>query len=173
MGTKGWHTRGYLPHYDGLDLTQHVVFRLHDSVPADEIEGDDVLDRHLGSAILRDPACANIVAQALLHHDEERYLLQAWCVMPNHVHVLLATAKQHTLGSVVKLWKAYSAAQINKLMSRSGRLWAPDYFDRYIRDDKHFESNKRYIEMNPVAAGLCETPETWPFSSANYKPKPK
>jgi hypothetical protein len=45
MGRKGWHERGYLPHFDGYDVAQHVVFRLHDSVPADAIEGDDVLDR--------------------------------------------------------------------------------------------------------------------------------
>jgi hypothetical protein len=46
---------------------------------------------------------------------------------------------------------------------------ARDYFDRYIRNDAHYEANKRYIEMNPVAAGLCETPEAWPFSSAGWK----
>ena len=166
MGTKGWHSRGYLPHYDGWDITQHVVFRLFDSVPPTEQEGDDVLDRHLGSSVLRDAACARIVANALLHHDRQRYTLQAWCIMPNHVHVLLATQKAVELGSIVRLWKAYSAAQINKLLGRKGRLWAKDYFDRYIRDQKQFDFAKHYIEMNPVTAGLCAAPADWPFSSA-------
>jgi REP element-mobilizing transposase RayT len=166
VGTKGWHQRGYLPHYDGYELSQHVAFRLHDAVPSGEQEGDDVLDRHLGCALLRDAACAQIVMDALKHHDAERYLLQAWCVMPNHVHVLMATNKSHTLGSIVRSWKAYSAAQINRMLGRRGRLWAADYFDRYIRNDAQFDRAKQYIEMNPVTAGLCDEPSAWSFSSA-------
>ena len=169
MGTKGWHSRGYLPHYDGWDITQHVVFRLFDSVPPTEQEGDDVLDRHLGSCFMRDPACARIVAEALLHHDRNHYALQAWCVMPNHVHVLVATTKDHELSTIVRTWKTFSAKRINEFAKRSGSVWSPDYFDRYVRDDKQFETAKRYIEMNPVAAGLCEAPEAWPFGSAGWK----
>ena len=48
-------------------------------------------------------------------------------------------------------------------------VWAKDYFDRFIRNQKHFDTNKHYIEMNPVAAGLCDAPEAWPFSSAGWK----
>jgi REP element-mobilizing transposase RayT len=168
MGHKGWHRRGYLPHFDGHGVSQHVVFRLFDSLPPGERDGDDVLDRGHGSSILKHAACADIVAKALLHGDAKRYALQAWCIMPNHVHVLLATTLQHELGSVIRLWKSYTAVQINAVLGRRGAVWARDYFDRFIRDERHFESNKRYIEMNPVTAGLCETPEAWPFGSAGY-----
>ncbi len=168
MGQKGWHSRGYLPHFDGYGISRHVVFRLFDALPPDEKEGDDVLDRGHGSSILKHPTCADIAAKALLHGDPERYVLQAWCVMPNHVHVLLATNAQYDLGGVVRLWKSYTAARINALLGRRGAVWARDYFDRFIRDERHFESNKRHIEMNPVAAGLCDKPEAWPFSSAGY-----
>jgi REP element-mobilizing transposase RayT len=89
--------------------------------------------------------------------------------MPNHVHVLLATNKEHELSTSVRTWKTFSAKRINELLGRSGSLWAPDYFDRYIRDQRHFDTNKHYIEMNPVAAGLCDAPESWPFSSAGWK----
>ncbi|MGD9814681.1 MAG: transposase [Hyphomonadaceae bacterium] len=82
---------------------------------------------------------------------------------------LLATTKEHDLSTIVRTWKTFSAKRINEALKRSGSVWAPDYFDRYIRDDKHFETNKRYIEMNPVTAGLCDTPEAWPFSSAGWK----
>jgi REP element-mobilizing transposase RayT len=87
--------------------------------------------------------------------------------MPNHVHVLMATNKEFGLGTIIRVWKAYSAAKINELLLRSGRLWAPDYFDRYMRDERHFSQTKRYIEMNPVTAGLCDTPDAWRFSSAS------
>jgi REP element-mobilizing transposase RayT len=41
-----------------------------------------------------------------------------------------------------------------------------EYFDRYIRDAEHFEKAFRYIENNPVKAGLCEKPSDWKYSSA-------
>jgi REP element-mobilizing transposase RayT len=44
-----------------------------------------------------------------------------------------------------------------------------DYFDRYVRDEKHFANAISYIEKNPVKAGLCLRPEDWPFSSAWYR----
>ena len=170
MGRKGWHGRGYLPHLDGYEIAQHVVFRLRDSVPPDSVtEGDDVLDLGYGSAVLRDERCARIVAEALLYHDVKRYDLQAWCVMPNHVHALIVTNADHELGAIVQAWKGFSAKQINALMGGSGRLWAPDYFDRFMRDDAHYLTTKTYIEMNPVKAGLCARPEDWAFGSAGWK----
>ena len=168
MGQKGWHSRGYLPHFDGWDVSQHVVFRLFDSAPPTEQEGDDVLDRHLGSCFMRDPTCARIVAEALQSHSDH-YALQAWCVMPNHVHALIATKADSPLGQIVHFWKSVTRRRINEHLARSGDVWAKDYFDRFIRDQRHFNTNKHYIEMNPVTAGLCATPEAWPFSSAGWK----
>jgi len=168
MGRKGWHERGYLPHFDGYDVSQHVVFRLHDAVPPGSIEGDDILDQGLGCALLGDAICAEIVARSLLFHDNQRYVLAAWCVMPNHVHVLLTTKQEFELGAVIRTWKQFSANQINKALGRSGGLWAADYFDRYMRDQTQFETAARYIEMNPVSAGLCSRPADWRFSSAGW-----
>lgn len=168
MGRKGWHSRGYLPHMDGWDVVQHVVFRLADALPSDAPEaGDDILDLGHGAAVLRDPVCAEIVTRSLLHHHGSRYDLHAWCIMPNHVHVLLSTHLEHELGAVVRGWKSFSGRLINAQMNRTGRLWAADYFDRFMRDGDHYETTKRYIQMNPVKAGLCETPEDWRFSSAS------
>ena len=48
-----------------------------------------------------------------------------------------------------------------------GRLWQPDYFDRLIRDQEHFEKVAKYITWNPVKAGLCNDPALWPHSSGN------
>jgi REP element-mobilizing transposase RayT len=168
MGTQGWHARGYLPHYDGYEISQHVVFRLIDSIPPNERQGDDVLDRGLGAVLLRDPHCARIVAEALLHGDGQRYALQAWCVMPNHVHALIATNAETELGQIVHAWKRFTTRRINRLLGRTGPVWAKDYFDRFIRNDQHFETTQSYIERNPVAAGLCDAPEDWPFSSAGW-----
>ena len=150
MGRKGWRGRGYLPHLDGYEIVQHVVFRLRDSLPAHVLDGgDDVLDRGFGSAVLNDSRCARIVAEALLHYDPDRYALQAWCVMLNHVHAMLVTNEAHELGAIVQAWKSFTARRINAVIGSSGRLWAADYFDRFMRDERHYATTKAYIEANP------------------------
>jgi REP element-mobilizing transposase RayT len=166
--SKGWHSRGYLPHLDSAEIVQHVVFRLADAVPPGHAVDETTLDAGHGASVLRDPICAHIVSNALLSFDGERYVLKAWCVMPNHVHALVFTKRECPIGGVVRSWKTYTAREINQCIGRSGQLWARDYFDRYMRDDALFLTTKRYIEMNPVAAGLCAKPSDWRYSSAGW-----
>jgi hypothetical protein len=94
--------------------------------------------------------------------------LAAWVVMPNHFHarVELWTI---TLGELLKAWKSVSANAVNRVLGRSGQLWQDDYWDRYIRDEEHFGKARRYIESNPVKAGLVPAAAAWPWSSANPK----
>src|SRR5262245_6819479 len=114
MTRPGWRSRGYLPHCDADGLVQHIVFRLADSLPAgvlakmallDKIERftacDRKLDAGIGRAVLSDPAVANIVVDALTQFDGERYALIAWCVMPNHVHVVIEPLSEHLLSAIV------------------------------------------------------------------------
>jgi REP element-mobilizing transposase RayT len=96
----------------------------------------------------------------------ERYILAAWVVMPNHGHILLKPLPGFSLTSIMKGLKGNTANQANKFLGRKGRFWHPDYFDRYIRDETHFRKTVRYIENNPVKAGLVETPDQWEYSSA-------
>jgi len=55
---------------------------------------------------------------------------------------------------VIFHWKGFTARQINKLLGRSGNLWQRDYFDRLVRDEKHFANCVRYIRRNPEKARL-------------------
>jgi REP element-mobilizing transposase RayT len=71
-----------------------------------------------------------------------------------------------TLSDIVQAWKSFSARRINAVLDRRGTLWAPEYFDRAIRDDAHYANVVAYIAMNPVKARLCARPEDWRFSSA-------
>ncbi len=114
---KGWYSRGYIPHLDEPNRIQFITFRLHDSVPAevvirwrnelrvaDGVAADDPRmvelrrrieayeDAGKGMCYLRDERIAKVVQDALLHFDGERYRLLAWCIMPNHVHVLIENA---------------------------------------------------------------------------------
>ena len=182
---KGWYSRGYLPHFDSPGLLQGITFHLADSLPVHvvtalaedpEMMQDPVkrarveayLNAGYGDCHLRDPRIGSIVENALLHFDGERYRQIAWVVMPNHVHTLIETFEGYPLANVIQSWKSYTAKQANRLLGRSGQFWAVDYFDRYIRNERHFADAVNYIHNNPVKAGLVSTPEAWPFSSAAH-----
>ena len=185
----GWHSRGYLPHFDGPNVVQAITFRLADSLPqrvidawqeemrleTDEDRRRDLarrtqhyLDGCYGECLLGRSEVAQIVEDSLLHFDADRYLLLAWVIMPNHVHVLVEIADEALLSDVVWGWKQFSARQMNRLLGRSGRVWHRDYFDRFIRNSEHLHRTIRYIEANPVKDGLVNSPEEFPWSSAGY-----
>jgi REP element-mobilizing transposase RayT len=109
------------------------------------------------------------VEDAFLYYDGERYRLLCWVVMPNHVHLLVETNSDHPLPNVIQAWKSCTSKRANRLLERTGTFWARDYFDRYIRDDQHLQAVVRYIENNPVKAGLVDRPEAWPFGSAGTR----
>lgn len=182
MSSKGWHSRGYLPHFDSPETLQFVTFRLVDSLPVEAIEKlraaaraitaaerDAFLDAGSGACWLKRPEIAEIVEDALLHFDGERYRLIAWTIMPNHVHVLIELLGQHSLGLIVSSWKRFSARTANRVIGRSGPFWQDDYWDTYIRDERHFESTIGYIENNPVKAGLIDSPAEWPWSHLRHR----
>ncbi len=179
----GWHSRGYLPHFDHDETTQMVTFRLADSLPAHVVESwtrhaGGATDAHLrhrieayidsghGECILRNPKAAQIVESALLHFDAQRYHLHAWAVMPNHVHALVSPMGDHRLAGIVHSWKSFTAHALNRTLRRSGAIWQREYFDRFIRDERHYHDAIHYIHQNPVSARLCALPEHWPLSSA-------
>ena len=88
--------------------------------------------------------------------------------MPNHVHVLFEVWTV-PLGEVLRSWKKFSALRINRMLGRTGRLWQQEYWDRYMRDEEHFNRARRYVESNPVKAALCAAAADLPWSSANPK----
>jgi len=183
-----WHSRGYLPHFDQDGFTQFVTFRLADSVPqlvldrwhielkSGEISDAGVrrrieyyLDQNYGESWLRVPEIANILQETLLKWDGERYRLIAWVIMPNHGHILLSPFEGHRVSDIMHSIKSFTAHFANDLLKRKGRFWAKEYFDRYIRDQRHFANTLAYIENNPVKAELCKLPCEWPYSSAYFK----
>ena len=112
---------------------------------------DRYLDEGLGSCILKKPANAKIVGDAFQHFDHDRYLIHAWVIMPNHVHLLLSLKENIPLESIVTSWKRFTSRSIGE-----GPLWQHDYFDRLIRDWDHFLNVARCICNNPKKAKLPE-----------------
>ncbi|MES2440692.1 MAG: transposase [Verrucomicrobiota bacterium] len=115
---------------------------------------DHFLDQGLGSCLLGNSANAVTVASAFQHFNQTRYLLHAWVIMPNHVHLLLSLGESIDLGETVASWKRFTATKINRGDHGSGPVWQKDYFDRLIRDWDHFMNVARYIRRNPIKAKL-------------------
>ena len=204
LGFLGWHERGYLPHCDFPNLVQFVTFRLADSMPESrraewehflKIEDDrekrtkleEYLDRGVGECHLRDPHVAKLAEDAMLHFHNERYELLAWCVMPNHVHVLVHVWNW-PLWKMVQSWKHFVQTQAkrssagcrlpaqievklnrNEPCRRPALRWQREYWDTFMRDETQEKTAVRYIENNPVKAKLCRVPADWPLSSARFR----
>jgi REP element-mobilizing transposase RayT len=127
------------------------------------------LDMSYGMCFLSNRDVAEMVQASLLALHGVRYELFAWVVMPNHTHSLLSPTDGWSLEKLMHSHKSFTAHQANRILNRSGEFWMKEYFDRYIRNAAHFEKTIRYIENNPVKAGLCPKPEDWPFSSAWFR----
>jgi REP element-mobilizing transposase RayT len=183
-------SRGYLPHIVNSQSTYFVTFRLADSLPislllnwqnelrqqrksgnpiSEELfyeydrKIENYLDKGHGDCWLKNPDIAEIVKNALRYFDGKRYVLYAWTIMPNHVHVLFTIIPGLTVSSILHSWKSFTAKQANKLLGTSGRFWQPEYFDRLITSRRQLEFTLRYILNNPVKAGLCKEFQEWPW----------
>jgi REP element-mobilizing transposase RayT len=215
LGFRGWHERGYLPHFDAPNVTQFLTFNLHDAFPvqrraeweaylrppigarnsfrqsagdpensrnefrapgkmpdsaASEIRRrlEEWLDRGHGECWLRRDDVATMVEAKLLAAHGCDYALQAWVIMPNHVHVVL-DVWQTPLSRLVKKWKGATATQGNRVLGRAGHFWQEDYFDTLIRDGKHLAQAIRYVENNPTKAKFVRDPKAWRWSSARRR----
>jgi REP element-mobilizing transposase RayT len=185
-GFRGWHERGYLPHQDSPGLTQFITYHLADAFPAELLgewaallkiedererrkELEAYLDKGRGECWLRRPDLATICENGFRHFDGGRYALKAWCLMPNHVHVLVLVTTV-PMSEFVQSWKGYTAYRCNEILGRrDSAFWADDYWDAYMRDSEQERRTVRYIEHNPVKAGLVREAKDWPWSSARFR----
>ncbi len=183
-----WYISRNLPHFDSATVIQAITYRLSDSLPrhvakrlADELTPDAEprhrrrieasLDAGHGSCCLTDPTLARDIIDTWHRCADVRYQLHAWCVMPNHVHVLIAPLPEFALGSIVQSWKSWTGKNIK---ARTGTvMWQRDYWDRFIRDESHYQQTVAYIHENPVTAGLASSAEAWPWSSAARQERPR
>ena len=184
-----WHCRGKFPHREYKPL-QFITYRLYDSVPKKVIEAwkeelritemtlpndpkvlqlrnriDKYEDAGYGKCFLKDERIASMVQENLLYFSGIRYNPLSWCIMPNHVHVLIEVKEGWTLSTIMHGWRSYTAHEANKILGRTGDFWMDEYFDRYIRDEKHMNDVINYIDNNPFKAGLIDEGHMWPWSS--------
>jgi REP element-mobilizing transposase RayT len=113
------------------------------------------LDAGHGECVLSKDPVARVVANALAYFHDERYVLHTWCVMPNHVHVLVQPLRDWKLESILQSWKSYTAHAANRILGRRGTFWQQESFDHLIRSPREFGEKAEYIINNPHVAGLA------------------
>ncbi len=157
----------HLPHIDMIGYYQFITFRTFDSTDVflkklslqdkdnskKQLEMDDYLDSSQNGAYLKDDVLS-VISDFLKAKDKVLYELIAFAIMPNHIHLLIKPLDK--LASVMQSIKGSSAKTINDMMSRRGKFWASDYYDKTIRDEKHFNTVYNYIKNNPLKLGEAE-----------------
>jgi len=142
-------SRRNLPHWELKGSTYYITIRVH----------KDLYKPFLKKEI------AVCMLQILLNNDRSHYDLQAFVIMPDHLHLILKPLFNITLSEIMKKLKGSSSYQINKLLNRQGTFWQKESFDHLIRNSAGLLEKLEYIKQNPVRAKLVIEAEKYPFSS--------
>ncbi len=127
-----------------------------------------------GPRWLGDPMIAKIVSDAILFRDARCFTLSAFCIMPNHIHLIVDTANEPnpqqegpqpgSLTDMLASLKSYTAHEANRLLNRSGAFWQHESYDHVIRDSDELEALLWYVLLNPVKAGFASSWQEWPWT---------
>jgi REP element-mobilizing transposase RayT len=122
---------------------------------------------------LSDPRVADMVVESLHFRDGKVFDLIAFCVMPNHGHVVFTPFEKsknryHSLSKIMHSFKRYTAHEANLISGRSGAFWQHESYDHFIRDNAELERVVKYVLYNPVKAGLVTEQTNWKWSYCKY-----
>jgi len=127
---------------------------------------DDFLDTNLLNEPhwLKQEPLAQLNIDAIHFYNGKRYQVLAFCIMANHIHLLINLLPgAPVLHKVLQDLKKYTAVQGNRLLGRTGRFWETESYDHIVRDGE-FDRILAYILNNPVKAGLVQDWEDWRWS---------
>lgn len=128
-----------------------------------------------GPTWLEQPEIAKIVSDAIhFLANKGRYKLDAFCVMPNHVHIVLRpnkakSGRYESLPKIMHGIKSFTASKSNELLGRKGSFWQSESYDHAIRDEEERQRIINYVLHNPVKAGLVDDWRKWRWSFAAHE----
>lgn len=130
---------------------------------------DAFLGEGQGPDWLRNHEIARLVADAMRFFDGQRYELLAYCIMPNHVHMvftpgLARTGQYYPLAQIMHSIKGFTAGRANRLLGRSGAFWQHESYDHCVRNEVELRRIIAYVANNPVKAGLVGVWPAWPWT---------
>ena len=154
---KTYYTNNKLT-YDQVCKFEFLLFDLY----------DQYLSKNVSPYWLMQPDLADIVFDSLIFGNTKFYKLHCFCIMPNHVHVLLTLKKKdnvsHSLPYIMQNHKRFTAKKCNQILDRTGQFWHREYFDHYCRSEEEYNSIVWYILNNPVKAKLIENWQEWKYT---------
>ncbi|MBN1398694.1 MAG: transposase [Bacteroidetes bacterium] len=106
---------------------------------------------------------AEMVGDSIKFYDGKTYTIIAFCIMPNHVHLIIENCKMQ-LFKVMQKIKSYTAIKANRILNCNGQFWHHESYDRVIRDRSEYDNFIWYVMQNPVKAGLCNNWKNWRWS---------
>jgi REP element-mobilizing transposase RayT len=116
---------------------------------------------------LQEPTIAQLVADSLHYWHNQKYRLDAYCLMPNHAHIVITPLLKegnsyHSLASIMHSIKRHTARQANLILNRQGTFWQPESYYHAVRDESELQRIIGYVLHNPVKAGLIDDWQQWP-----------
>ncbi|GHU26192.1 hypothetical protein FACS1894164_16970 [Spirochaetia bacterium] len=107
---------------------------------------------------------------AVIAEAKEKYTFELWnfCIMANHFHFLITPHEGQSLSDIMKWIKFVFAIRWNKAHNKTGHFWGDRFYSRVISSKRDFRNVYNYIDRNPVAEGLVETPEEWKYGGAYH-----
>ncbi|GEM_PF-6903179 len=112
--------------------------------------------------------------RTLLHFEGERTRMEAFVIMPNHIHCLFQLMETWTLPKLMHSWRSFSAKELNRITGRRGEVWSRSYWDRIPRGPRHYSRIRDYIldiRQRPgcILGRLCCGSESAPYGSSSRK----
>jgi len=188
--------RRSLPHYQPQSGIFFITYRLHFDLPPDfrdkiknrriqlaskkQFQPDELdkilfdgFDNYLALCntspkYLSEPKIAKIVMQSLDKMANKQYKLYCYCIMPNHVHILIQPlvkqkGRYFSLAEIMRGHKGATANRINKILHKQEHIWHGESYDHHVRSQEEFDRILFYIINNPVKAGLVKNYSDWPY----------
>ena len=112
------------------------------------------LDAGMGACHMRRSDVRSQVELCLLQFDGKRYDIDAFVLMPNHVHAVIKPALGYDLSTLLQGIKGVSANRCNKMLGSRSTFWMDESYDHIVRDAKELAVFRNYIAGNPAKAGL-------------------
>ncbi|MFK7771965.1 MAG: transposase [Saprospiraceae bacterium] len=129
-----------------------------------------------GTDFLKEEKIAQIVRNRIHQYDGELYDLLAYCIMPNHVHLVFDTSVQLLVkeglnfknyiqvSEIMRKIKGGSAFEINKILNSKGEFWQRESYDHYVRSGQELKNVIDYVIKNPVVAKLAKEWDEYKFT---------
>ncbi|CAM2068283.1 Y1-Tnp domain-containing protein [Sulfidibacter corallicola] len=198
--------RCHLPHWHPGKVSSFITFRLVGSLPRDVLDTwrkeskppsesksqrwqrrrqwfrkfESLLHQGASGPLwLGDSGVAQMIAECLHYRHDRVFFLDCFCIMPNHVHMVINPLIQQgepstsalmwgSIPGIMHSLKSYTAHEANKMLGRTGPFWAKESFDHWLRSLEHWQRAVSYVMENPVRAGLATIPSEYPWSFSRF-----